>query len=155
MPIVKASNGVRPEIRALGVIELNKAVSPTEINAFVGTGNYAAKYITFLRRLGFEFETTKDGRAVTAYILVKEPANAADLRSAKPKVKQPKVAKPKAAKAKVVKKAKVKVKVPTVDVKAVKAAASPRKPIKSNGEVASFNVDPDWDSVGDVSKLVA
>lgn len=88
MPIVAASNGIRPEIRALAVIKLNKPVTPQEINDCVGTGDYAAKYISFLRnRYGFTFTVQKDGRTVLSYTCVGEPANVADLRSQKPKVK--------------------------------------------------------------------
>lgn len=86
MPRVAASNGIRPEIRALSVIQLNVAVTPAEINKAVGTGDYAAKYISFLRKLGFDFTVTKDGKKVVSYILTKEPANAGTLRAAGPVV---------------------------------------------------------------------
>lgn len=94
MPIVAASNGVRPEIRALGVIHLNKPVTPAEINAHVGTGDYAAKYISFLRnRYGFTFQVNKDGRQVLSYTCIAEPANVAELRATQPKAKAAKAAK--------------------------------------------------------------
>ena len=86
MPIVSASNGIRPEIRALAVIKLNKPVTPKEINDYVGTGDYAAKYISFLNtRYGFTIEAQKDGRTVVAYVCIAEPANVAALRATKPK----------------------------------------------------------------------
>jgi hypothetical protein len=85
MPIVTASNGIRPEYRALAVIQLNKSVTPTEINDCVGTGDYAAKYISFLRRDGFVFDTAKDGRKIVAYTLIAEPVNAAYFRGMQPK----------------------------------------------------------------------
>ena len=85
MPIVSASNGIRPEYRALAVIQLNKPVTPTEINDCVGTGDYAAKYISFLRRDGFVFDTTKDGRRIVSYTLIAEPVNAAYFRGLQPK----------------------------------------------------------------------
>jgi hypothetical protein len=85
MPIVSASNGIRPEYRALAVIQLNKSVTPTEINDCVGTGDYAAKYISFLRRDGFVFDTFKDGRKIVAYTLIAEPVNAAYFRNMQPK----------------------------------------------------------------------
>jgi len=85
MPIVTASNGIRPEYRALAVIQLNKPVTPTEINDCVGTGDYAAKYISFLRRDGFVFDTTKDGRKIVAYTLIAEPVNVAYFRGLQPK----------------------------------------------------------------------
>lgn len=98
MPRVSASNGVRPEIRALAVLVMGKTVTPAEINAHVGTGDYAAKYVSFLNtRYGFTITANKDGRKVVSYTMIAEPANAADLRGATPKapkakaVKAPKV----------------------------------------------------------------
>lgn len=179
MPKVSASNGIRPEIRALAVLQLGKTVTPKEINDHVGTGEYAAKYVSFLNtRYGFNITANKDGRKVVSYTMIAEPANAAELRSATPK----------APKAKTVKAPKVKASIaqPTfvpkaapVDADAVKAknlatikkvaekqaAAKKRKVSKSkvrefddvteqfgtNGEVAtSFSVDRDWDSIDNV-----
>lgn len=102
MPKVAASNGIRPEIRALAVLQLNKTVTPQEINDCVGTGDYAAKYVSFLNnRYGFTITANKDGRKVVSYNVVAEPANAADLRSMTPKApktKAPKTKAPKVAK---------------------------------------------------------
>jgi hypothetical protein len=99
MPIVAASNGIKPYIRALAVIQLNKPVAPSVINQCVGTGDYAAKYISKLRKDGFEFTSTKDGREIVSYTLVAEPSNAAYFRNMQPKVKGAKkaVAEPKVA----------------------------------------------------------
>ena len=92
MPRVAASNGIRPEIRALAVLKLGKTVTPAEINDHVGTGDYAAKYVSFLNtRYGFTITANKDGRKVVSYTMIAEPSNAADLRAATPKVK---IAKP-------------------------------------------------------------
>lgn len=103
MPRVAASNGIKPYLRALAVIKLGVPVTPQEINDHVGTGDYAAKYISFLRtRNGFEFTIQKDGRSVVSYTLIKEPADADALRNLQPKAKTakaPKVAKVKTAKA--------------------------------------------------------
>lgn len=100
MPKVSASNGIRPEIRALAVLVMGKTVTPAEINDHVGTGDYAAKYVSFLNtRYGFTITANKDGRKVVSYTMIAEPANAAELRAAQPKapkvkaVKAPKVAK--------------------------------------------------------------
>lgn len=102
MPRVAASNGIRPEIRALAVLQLNKTVTPQEINDCVGTGDYAAKYVSFLNtRYGFTITANKDGRKVVSYNVVAEPANAAELRSMTPKApttKAPKTKAPKVAK---------------------------------------------------------
>jgi len=94
MPKVSASNGIRPEIRALAVLVMGKTVTPAQINDHVGTGDYAAKYVSFLNtRYGFTITANKDGRKVVSYTMIAEPANAADLRAATPKTK---IAKPKA-----------------------------------------------------------
>lgn len=101
MPRVAASNGVRPEIRALAVLQLGKTVTPAQINDHVGTGDYAAKYVSFLNtRYGFKITANKDGRKVVSYTVIAEPDNASDLRAMQPKapktkaVKTPKVVKP-------------------------------------------------------------
>ena len=94
MPKVSASNGIRPEIRALAVLQMGRTVTPAEINAHVGTGDYAAKYVSFLNtRYGFTITANKDGRKVVSYTMIAEPANAAELRSATPKAPKAKVAK--------------------------------------------------------------
>lgn len=100
MPKVAASNGVRPEIRALAVLQLGKTVTPAQINDHVGTGDYAAKYVSFLNtRYGFKITPNKDGRKVVSYTVISEPDNAADLRGMQPKAPKAKVAKaPKVAK---------------------------------------------------------
>ena len=62
MPRVAASNGIRPEIRALAVFPLGATVTPQVINDHVGTGDYAAKYVSFLNtRYGFTIQANKDG----------------------------------------------------------------------------------------------
>lgn len=150
MPRVAASNGIRPEIRALAVIKLNKPVTPAEINAHVGTGDYAAKYISFLKnRYGFTFSVQKNGRQVVSYTLLKEPKNVDALRGAKPKAAAAKVTVAKVAKpAKAAKVAAVAVKPAKIDVV--------QKQFGSTGEVSSFNVDGDFDSMDgvDVKALV-
>ena len=183
MPRVAASNGVRPEIRALAVLQLGKTVTPQEINDHVGTGDYAAKYVSFLNtRYGFKITANKDGRKVVSYTMIAEPANAADLRAQTPKAaKAPKAAAPKVAKApKVVApkaaKAPAKSAKSVADIKAAnlaklkEVAANRTKAAKrvrefddvteqfgTSGEVGtSFNVDRDWDSIDglDLSKLL-
>ncbi len=179
MPKVSASNGIRPEIRALAVLQLNKTVTPAEINAHVGTGEYAAKYVSFLNtRYGFTITTQKDGRKVVSYTMIAEPANAAELRSATPKAP-----KAKTVKAPKVVKTVTKAPAPTVDVKAANLAklkevgqkfAAAKKPkakaskktrefddvteqFGTSGEVAtSYSIDKDWDSIDgtDLSKLI-
>lgn len=182
MPRVNASNGIRPEIRALAVLQLGKTVTPAEINDHVGTGDYAAKYVSFLNtRYGFTITANKDGRRVVSYTVIAEPANVADLRAMQPKAaKAPKAAAPKAAKAPKVVAAKAaapaKSAKSVADIKAANLAklkevgANRTKAAKrvrefddvteqfgTSGEVGtSFNVDRDWDSIDglDLSKLL-
>lgn len=138
MPIVSASNGIRPEIRALAVIKLNKPVTPKAINDCVGTGDYAAKYISFLNtRYGFTIESQKDGRKIVAYVCVAEPANVADLRATKPKSKASKAAETKkvvtkapAIKSKPVAAPKTAVKAATKSVETKKVVTKPAKKLK-------------------------
>lgn len=144
MPRVNASNGIRPEIRALAVLQLGKTVTPQDINDHVGTGDYAAKYVSFLNtRYGFTITANKDGRRVVSYTVIAEPANAADLRAQTPKVPKTLMAKatPKAAKAKVAAaaaKAKVAAKAPKVA--APKAAKAPAKSAKSVADIKAANL---------------
>lgn len=149
MPVVKASNGVRPEFRALEVIQLNKPVTPTEINDFVGTGDYAAKYISFLRRDGFVFDTTKVERKIVSYTLIAEPANAEYFRNMKPKTKsaKPVVAKPVKVQPSKPVTGKVIRSKPVFDV----ARDEVSKTFGSTGEIASaYSIDSDWDSMDNV-----
>lgn len=155
MPIVAASNGVKPFIRALGVIQLNKPVTPAEINEHVGTGDYAAKYISKLRKVGFVFTVQKDARNVVSYTLIAEPTlDAEKYRGMQPKQKAAKAPKAKAAKP---------VKAAPLPKHVVVRAAKPKrvdavtKQFGTSGEVSSFGVDADWDSMEgvDVRSLVA
>ena len=177
MPIVAASNGIKPAVRALAVIQLNKPVTPKAINDCVGTGDYAAKYISQLRnRYGFTFTVQKDGREVVSYTCVGEPANVADLRAMKPKTKTVNPS-PKAKAAKVVNKTIAKkvakailtpeqikaknletMRKVTAKNKAVKAAAKKvktdfvEKALGSTGEIAtSFSIDAGFDSMENVN----
>jgi hypothetical protein len=177
MPRTAQSNGIKPYLRALKVIKLGVPVTPQEINDFVGTGDYAAKYISFLRnRNGFEFTIQKDGRKVVSYTMIKEPADAEALRNLQPKATNTKVAKPKVAKSVTAKPAKAATATATAkpslaDIKAknletmkkVAAKMKAPKPSKAkkvrefddvtetfgtSGEVGtSFSVERDWDSV--------
>lgn len=170
MPRVNASDGIRPEIRALAVMHLGVPVTPAEINAHVGTGDYAAKYVSFLNtRYGFTITAQKDGRKVVSYTVEAEPANVADLRNAQPKAKapkEPKVAKPKAAKkvkpapvqkAKAAKKggsAANLAKLKEVAAKRNKPKDEVEETFGTTGEIGA--VDGGWDSIDglDLSKLI-
>lgn len=157
---------VRGEFLALQLFDaVGKSVTPDEINKHVGRGDYAAKYMSFLRgRHGFEFTVTKNGRSVLHYTLTKEPANAADVRAKATDVKV------KVTKAPKVKADKVETEVPAVKAPAKKPKVvvthtdeddvpvmdRGRKSSKkvdeveatfgSSGSVGSYSVDADWDS---------
>lgn len=45
-----------------------KKVAPENINAAVG-GPYAARYISALRKLGYDIQSVKEGRSVVAYMM--------------------------------------------------------------------------------------
>lgn len=86
----------RPEYVALEIMKEGVAVTPTDIDAHVGTGKYSSKYVSFLKRDGFVIETKKDGRNVVSYTLVSRPAEDALPSHAFPrkaKVEKPKLAK--------------------------------------------------------------
>ena len=142
-------------IKVLEIAKLNKPVSPSEINDYVGNGNYASKHVLYLRGHGYEFSTVKDGRTVTSYTLIKVPSDHEQLISAaynkKNKVKAPKAAKTVAAKT--VKVPKQKVKAPTkAEIKSANLAKLKAVGAKYNAEnnipkASSFSVDGDWDSI--------
>ena len=166
-----AGREVRGEFLALQLFDqVGKAVTPSEINDHVGRGDYAAKYISFLRgRHGFEFSVQKDGRTVVSYTLVSEPDNAADVRAmatGSGNVKAAKATKPKAAKAakpKASKPVKVRQSKQTASAPVKKAARNVLKEradkeadallaeigMKNAGEYGggTYSVDPDWDSM--------
>ena len=144
----------------LAVMPVGKAVTPAEIEASVNNGPYAAKYISFLRRLGFVISVQKDGRNVVSYTIESEPADAALHRAHKePKAKSAPAAKaPKASKP-----AKVRQSKQTAPEKTKKAARNVLKDradaeadailaeigLRNGGEVGggTYSVDPDWDSM--------
>jgi hypothetical protein len=172
----KAGFDVRGEFLALQLFDaVGKSVTPDEINNHVGRGDYAAKYMSFLRgRHGFEFSVTKNGRSVISYTLLSEPDNAAEVRAkatmtkpAKPvkvkaekKVKEKKEVTAVATEKMAAKKPKVVVThadedddVPVMD----RARKSSRKideveeTFGTSGSVGSYSVDADWDDMSDVN----
>lgn len=136
-PIAKA-------LRA-GVLKLNVPATPSEINAAAGTGNYASKHVSLMRKhYGFTIEEARNGRTVVSYTVVGVPANLDELMEYQG-VRG--VAKP----AKAVKAAKTALPKHIV-VRAAKTVAKPKrtdavtKQFGSSGEVSSYGVDADWDS---------
>ena len=157
-----AGREVRGEFLALQIMEVGKAVTPSEINKHVGRGDYAAKYISFLKnRHGFDFSVQKDGRTVVSYTLTAEPKNAAEVRAKATAGAAPKAAK--APKVKASKPVKVRQSKQTASAPVKKAARNVLKDaadkqadallaeigMKNAGEYAggTYSVDPDWDSM--------
>jgi hypothetical protein len=174
------NTGKRPHEKLLEIMNVGTTLTPAEINAHVGNGDYASKHVWFLGKLGFTFDIVKDGRTVTSYTMTAEPANAAEIRNPAPKaakVKAPKVAKaPKAKAAKTVKVAAPK----TEKTTKTKVRVSKQTPIKkaardilkdkadaqadallaelgmrNGGEVrgGSYSVDPDWDALDGIDPM--
>jgi hypothetical protein len=151
---------------ALDFLKSKGTATPDEINAHVGKGNYASKYICYLKLEGYEIETVKTGRTVTEYKFISDGdsatreykwvAPAQRGKTAAPKTK--KVKAPKASKPVKVRQSK---QTPSAPVK--KAARNVLKEradaeadrllaeigMKNAGEYAggTYSVDPDWDSM--------
>lgn len=143
MPRVAASNGIRPEFRALTLFKLNEPVTPDAINKLVATGNYAAKYISLLKKVGFEFSVQKVGKSVVSYTLIKEPANADKFRTVGPVVA--KVVEKVVAKAPQVSRSNLTIKVKTKTKPARKAKTDAFGNDALTGEVATYATDYDYE----------
>ncbi len=151
---------------ALEFLKSKGSATPAEINAHVGKGNYAAKYVCYLKLEGYEIETVKDGRTVTEYKFISDgdsatreykwvpPAQRGQVKT--PKTKTAKATKPKQVKARVskqtpapksVKKAARNVLKDRADAEADRLLAE--LGMKDAGEYAggTYSVDPDWDSM--------
>lgn len=81
MPRMKASGGIPPHLKVISTLALGNSISPSEIDRIIpyATG-YASKYIFELKKLGFVFETKKNGRNILEWKLVAQPENADELR---------------------------------------------------------------------------
>jgi hypothetical protein len=146
---------------ALEFLKSKGSATPKEIEAHVGRGPYASKYICYLKLHGYEIETVKNGRTVSEYKFISDGDSATRNYTWVPPAKRGAAAKPKAAK-------KVKVVAATKPAKkagkkvAVKAAARKSKPIMdkmvdeverefgSSGAIGNYSVDPDFDSMDGV-----
>lgn len=153
---------------ALAFLKSKGSATPDEINAHVGRGNYAAKYVCYLKLEGYEIETVKSGRTVTEYKFISDGDSATRNYQWVPPAKRGQAAAPKAAKPKTAKAAKSKAEKP------VKVKVSKQTPVKkaarsvlkdkadkqadallaelgmrNAGEYAggTYSVDPDWDSM--------
>lgn len=57
---------------ALEFLKQRVSATPAEIEAHVGAGPYASKYICYLKLRGYEIETVKTGRTVTEYKFISD-----------------------------------------------------------------------------------
>jgi len=153
--------------RALEFLKSVGTATPAEIEAFVGQGPYASKYVCYLKLRGYEIETVKTGRTVTQYKFVSDGDSATRNYQWVPPAKRgaaPVAKKPKAAKVKAEKPAKpVKVRQSKQTSPVAKAARNVLKDradaeadailkeigLRNGGEYAggTYSVDPDWDSM--------
>lgn len=143
MPRTAKSNGVPPFVQILAILRVNEPVTPDAINAFIGIGDYAAKWISLLKsQAKFEFTVQKDGRKVKTYTLVKEPADAEVWRNMQPK--QKKTPAPKTPKAKAPKTVKLSTIVKKVNKEFVAKKSAPvEKKVaakKSDAEIRAANL---------------
>jgi pyruvate/2-oxoglutarate dehydrogenase complex dihydrolipoamide acyltransferase (E2) component len=150
--------------RALEFLKTKGSASPDEINAHVGQGNYASKYICYIKLHGYEIETIKTGRTVTEYKFIGDGDSATRNyqwvppaeRGAAPKQKTAKKAKAKAAKPVKVRQSKQTAPVAKAARNVLKDRADAEADrliaelgMKNAGEYAggTYSVDPDWDSM--------
>lgn len=134
-----ASRGVRAEFAVLELFEKNATLTPDEINDFMKNGNYAAKYICYLRIAGYDFDVNKDGRRVVSYTLKgKTPTKPKKAPGPSPTVSKPRSEKKVKPVQTVAKKSKV-----SVEEKMLQDLG-----MLSEREFSpsSFSIDPDWDS---------
>lgn len=149
---------------ALDFLKSKVTATPDEINAYVGRGNYAAKYVCYLKLEGYEIEAIKSGREIAQYKYVSDGDSAtrnykwvAPAQRGKTKTKKKSVSKMAEA-----------VVHATVKAKKIKAAKSATKSssfadvqadallhelgMKNAGEYAAgmYAVDPDWDSMDSI-----
>lgn len=155
---------------ALEFLKQRVSATPAEIEAHVGAGPYASKYICYLKLRGYEIETIKSGRTVTEYKFISDGDSATREYQWVPPAQRGKTAAPKqkkvkaAAKPKASKPAKVRQSKQTASAeKVVKAARNVLKEkadkeadallrelgMKNAGEYGggTYSVDPDWDSM--------
>lgn len=152
---------------ALEFLKRKGTATPDEINSHVGRGNYASKYICYLKLEGYEIETVKDGRTVTAYKFISDGDSATRNYQWVPPAQRGKTAAPKQKKVKAAAKPKaskpVKVRQSKQTAPVAKAARNVLKEradaeadrllaeigMKNAGEYAggTYSVDPDWDSM--------
>jgi hypothetical protein len=115
------------------------SATPKEIEAYVGLGPYASKYICYLKLHGYEIETVKNGRSVAEYKFISDgDASKRDFKWVPPAKRGAAASKP--AKVKVAKAAAAPKKAAGKKV-AVKAAAKKARPAKSQRPIMDRMID--------------
>lgn len=154
---------------ALEFLKSKGSATPAEIEAHVGKGKYAAKYVCYLKLEGYEIETVKSGKTVTEYKFISDGDSATRNYQWVPPAQRNGTAAPKqkkikaAAKPKASKPVKVRQSKQTASAPVKKAARNVLKDradaeadrllaeigMKNAGEYAggTYSVDPDWDSM--------
>lgn len=154
---------------ALEFLKSRGTATPAEIEAHVGAGPYASKYICYLKLRGYEIETIKSGRTVTEYKFISDGDSATRDYQWVPPAQRGKTAAPKqkkvkaAAKPKASKPVKARQSKQTATSTVKKAARNVLKEkadreadallaelgMKNAGEYGggTYSIDPDWDSM--------
>lgn len=170
-------NIVAPQFLVLDLFKKKPELTPEEIDQRVGRGPYASKYVCFLKALGHNIDTVKDGRKVLRYVYggsrllpLGLPTPSVHKRPKKATNKKPR--KPKAPKAPVeLTEEQIRAKNLALMRKILlknkpKKVAKPRRDMYgdiveqefgTSGEIAkSYNIDKDWDSVEglDIQELI-
>ena len=162
---------IAAHLRALELFQKQDTVTPQELNDFVGAGNYASKYVCYLKLEGHEIVANKQGRTIVSYTYVgagdsatKEykwvapakrgaaPAAPKAKKTAAPKVKAVKVAKPvKVRQSKQTAQPAQKAARNVLKERADKEAEAILADLgmRTGGEYAggTYSIDPDWDSM--------
>lgn len=169
---------------ALDLFKSKGTVTPAQINKHVGKGNYASKYVLYLKLAGHDISANKQGRTVVDYtynglnknvdtnmkMSERRARNFLNTSDSKPAVKvaSTKAAAPtkksKPVKAKTEPKAdskhvmtKEEIKKATAAIMALREKDAKRvveKTLTAPVAASSFTVDPDWDSADDLSVRV-
>lgn len=161
--------------RALEFLRQKGSATPAEINAHVGQGNYASKYVCYLKLYGYEIETVKTGRTVTEYRFVSDGDSAtrnfqwvppAKRNGTAPAAKPKKAAVVKTVAPKAEKPVKVRMSKQTPAKKAARNILQERADkeadailaqigLKDAGEIqhGSYSVDPGWDDLDGIDPM--
>jgi len=111
--------------RAAAFLAEKGEVTPTELNDYLAVGNYASKYVLYMKIAGHGVNTVKNGRTVVKYVYVSSP----DVPAVKPVV--------------------VEDDKPVMDHgrKFRKTVDDVEGTFGSSGGIGSYSVDRDWDEV--------